>query len=120
MADEIVEVRRATVKKTLLAFEALFLIPVDPPIVVNGQNVILRPRSELPPILVEKGLITDDELLDIEAGVLTFAEERVKQRKGETLASVLARVRLRYSLVSAQLLSEARTAYAETGHRYNA
>jgi hypothetical protein len=116
MDGKIVELRRV-VHEGRLIFEALYLIPMAQ-IIVNDVPVVLRPRSELPPIVVNHGLISVAELTAIDEGLLTFVEDRVPQRAGESLQSVLDRVRNRFAIFAAKIQAEAEIAYTHTGDCY--
>jgi hypothetical protein len=96
MAGEIVELERNPLRGGLVEFHVLYLYPVSPPIQVRGNTIPLTPRNELPPGVADYG----------------------KQRAGEPLPEVLARVRLRYpkGLV---WLEEQRARYEHTGDKYD-
>jgi hypothetical protein len=124
MAQEILELRRRIIPGgTLLAFEVLFLYPVDPPVILNGQAYPLTPargpRASLPADIIAYGLLTTEELDELDAGTLAYQIPRpVEQKPDETLPQILARVRRAY-VIRAAFIPQARAEFANTGTRHN-
>jgi hypothetical protein len=123
MAGEIVELERNPLRGGLVEFHVLYLYPVSPPIQVRGNTIPLTPRNELPPGVADYGVlgtpaVAETIMSKLDDGSLAFRVDRVKQRAGEPLPEVLARVRLRYpkGLV---WLEEQRARYEHTGDKYD-
>jgi hypothetical protein len=121
MADEIRELTREPIGRNLLAFNVLYLFQVNPAIVVNGTPVVLRPRGDLPPGVIQFGVLNSDELDEIDVGTLTFDTDYVRQKHSdEPLAQVLVRVQIRYAAQAAVLVPMARIRYANFGKKRDA
>jgi hypothetical protein len=120
MADEIRELTRDPIGKGRIAFHILRLFPIEPPIVVSGAPVVLRPRSELPPGVESLGVLNGDELAKIDNGTLTWDLTYVAQKdSNEPLLQVLGRVQIRYAAEAAVLVPRARVAYANFGKKHD-
>jgi hypothetical protein len=121
MADEIREITRDPIKGGRLRFCVLDLCLVGEPVLAKGNTVVLTPRSELPVEVTKYRLLGDnaDTLMELmDAGTLVFREDCIEQLRGETLSSVLERVRLRYEKVPLWI-EEQRARWAHAGDSYD-
>ena len=69
-------------------WELLFLVPIEKPIVVQGQVLDLTPVASLPEAVIKYNLLTQNELDAIAAGQLVWSTAEVLQKPGMVEADV--------------------------------
>ena len=120
MAKPIVEISRRPLRGGLVVFHVLFLYPLDSliPVGTEGASIKLKKRSDLPPGVETYQLISPEELVAIDNGVLFFQDDLIEQALEDTLDDVLLKVRKRYDK-GWIWLERLRKSYQSAGTRYD-
>jgi len=96
MANEIVEITRSRLPNGKLQFHVLLLYQIEP-IEVDGNVLILTPRTSLPPHVEDLHLVAPAWMQGFDNGQACFKERRIDQLAGESLQDLLDRARTIYA-----------------------